>query len=59
MKKKESTYFVSWIIPNEVPIRIGNSTVQSNLNGNDLVSYIIDAITFKVPGAVVLNIVKV
>lgn len=56
MKKKESTYFVSYIGPNGVggPMQIGNATVRS-----DLVVYIIDVVISLTPGAVVLNIVEV
>lgn len=59
MKKKESTYFVSYIVPNGGPMQIGNATVRSDLTGTDLVVYIIDAVISLTSGAVVLNIVEV
>ena len=51
-------YFVSWIACG-VETQIGNCTVFSDYEGEELVQDIIDKVTATQPGAVVLGITKV
>lgn len=56
--RKRHTYFVSWVVINDMPMYIGNCTFATIVKGEELVQEAINAAKKAHQNAVVLSICK-